>query len=73
MFEYLPEGSSCRLFRKYMPQDKWQVIGMDYTQDDCAVALRQIRETIEHDEIDIVIGSSLGVFLTLLTTGIARI
>lgn len=68
-----PEGSSCQLFRKYMPQDRWQVIGMDYNQEDCAVALRQIRETIEREQIDLVVGSSLGGFLTLLTTGIKRI
>lgn len=68
-----PEGSSCQLFRKYMPQDEWQVIGMDYTQDDCDVALREIRETIEREGIDLVVGSSLGGFLTLLTTGIERI
>lgn len=68
-----PEGNSYRLFRKYMPQDEWQVIGMDYTQDDCAVALQEIRETIEREGINLVVGSSLGGFLTLLTTGIERI
>lgn len=68
-----PEGSSCRLFRKHMPIDEWQVIGMDYDQEDCAKALSQIRETIEREQIDLVVGSSLGGFLTLLTTGIERI
>lgn len=68
-----PEGSSCKLFRKHMPKDEWQVIGMDYIQDDCAVALQQIRETIEREGIDLVVGSSLGGFLALLTTGIERI
>ena len=68
-----PEGSSCRLFRKNMPQDKWHVIGMDYTQEDCAIALQQIRETIDREGIDLVVGSSLGGFLALLTTGIQRI
>lgn len=68
-----PEGSSCRLFRKHMPADEWEVIGMDYNQDDCAVALKQIRETIERECIDLVVGSSLGGFLTLLTTDIQRI
>lgn len=67
------EGSSCRLFRKCMPQYEWQVIVMDYTQDDCAVALREIRETIERECIDLVVGSSLGGFLTLQTKGIERI
>lgn len=69
----LPEGSSCQLFHKHMPQDEWQVIGMDYTQDDCAVALKQIRETIEREGNELVVGSSLGGFLTLLTTGIEHI
>lgn len=68
-----PEGRSCQLFRKYMPQDEWQVIGMDYDQEDCAKALKQIRETIDREQIDLVVGSSLGGFLTLLTTGFERI
>lgn len=68
-----PEGSSCRLFRKYMPADEWEVIGMDYDQNDCSIALKQIRDTIERKHIDLVVGSSLGGFLTLLTTGIQRI
>lgn len=68
-----PEGGSCRLFRKYMPAEEWQVIGMDYYQEDCATALKQIRETIESEHIDLVVGSSLGGFLTLLTTGVPRI
>ncbi|MDO4511796.1 MAG: YqiA/YcfP family alpha/beta fold hydrolase [Bacteroidales bacterium] len=67
------EGSSCQLFRKYMPKDEWQVIGMDYDQNDCAVALQQIRQTIDREGIDLVVGSSLGGFLTLLTTGIKRL
>lgn len=68
-----PCGHSCQLFRRYMPKDEWTVIGMDYNQDDCAMALQQIRETIEKENIDLVAGSSLGGFLTLLTTGIERI
>lgn len=68
-----PEGRSCQLFRKYMPQDEWQVMGMDYDQEDCAKALKQIRETIDREQIDLVVGSSLGGFLTLLTIGIERV
>ncbi|MDO4497552.1 MAG: YqiA/YcfP family alpha/beta fold hydrolase [Bacteroidales bacterium] len=68
-----PDGGSCQKFRKYMPADEWQVIGMDYNQEDCSVALQQIRETIEREKIDLVVGSSLGGFLSLLTTGIERI
>lgn len=67
------KGSSYQLFCKHMPSEEWEVIGMDYTQKDCAVALREIRETIEREHIDVVVGSSLGGFLALLTTGIERI
>ena len=56
-----------------MPQDEWQVIGMDYYQNDCSIALQQIRETIARKGIDLVAGSSLGGFLALLITGIQRI
>ena len=67
------DASSCRLFRKYMPADEWAVYGLDYNQDDCAIALKQIRDAIEREGVDLVVGSSLGGFLTLLTTGIQRI
>lgn len=56
-----------------MPADEWQVIGMDYDQNDCAVALQQIRETIGREGINLVAGSSLGGFLALLITGVRRI
>lgn len=66
-----PQGHSFQLFNRHKP-DGWEVIGMDYLQDDCAVALQQIRTTILEEKIDAVTGSSLGGFLTLLTTGIER-
>ena len=56
-----PDGGSCRLFKKHKPEN-WEVIGMDYCQDDCELALRQIRETIEREGIDVVVGCSLGGF-----------
>lgn len=65
-------GHSCQLFRKHAPAG-WQVIGMEYDQDDCQVALQQIRQTVDDEKIDLVVGSSLGGFLTLLTTGVRRI
>ena len=47
--------------------------GDRYDQGNCAIALKQIRETVEREGIDMVVGSSLGGFLTLLTMGIRRI
>lgn len=66
-----PTGRSRTLFDELKPEG-WMVIGMDHDETDCATALRQIRETIEREQIDVVAGSSLGGFLTLLTTGVRR-
>lgn len=66
-----PDGHSFTLFNDLKPEG-WEVIGMDHDETDCAKALEQIRETIVREHIDVVAGSSLGGFLTLLTTGIRR-
>lgn len=65
------EGGSYRLLKKHRPEGA-EIFGMDYCQDDCAVALEQIRETVRKKDIDVVVGSSLGGFLTILTEGIER-
>lgn len=66
-----PEGGSYRLLKKHLPEGA-EIFGMDYCQDDCATALEQIRKSIKEKSIDILVGSSLGGFLTILTTGIER-
>lgn len=66
-----PNGHSRTLFDELKPEG-WEVLGMDHDETDCAKALCQIRDTIEREQIDVVAGSSLGGFLTLLTTGIRR-
>lgn len=66
-----PNGGSYNLLKKYLPAG-WEIIGMDYCQDDCAVALEQIHDTVRKEKIDVVAGSSLGGFLTLLVSGIRR-
>lgn len=66
-----PTGYSRTLFDALKPEG-WEVLGMDHDETDCAKALRQIRQTIESEHIDLVAGSSLGGFLTLLTTGVQR-
>ena len=65
------EGGSYRLLKKHLPNDA-EIFGMDYCQEDCAAALDQIRRTVEERHIDVVVGSSLGGFLTILTAGIER-
>lgn len=66
-----PQGHSYSLIRKHLPEG-WEIIGMDYCQDNCAVALEQIRSTVESEGIDLVVGSSLGGFLALLAEGVKR-
>lgn len=70
-FNGTPEGHSFSLLNKHLPEGA-QIFGMDYCQDDCALALEQIARTISEKNIDILVGSSLGGFLTILTTGIER-
>lgn len=65
------EGGSYMLLKKHLPENA-EIFGMDYCQDDCAAALAQIRKTISEKNIDVVVGSSLGAFLTILTEGIER-
>lgn len=66
-----PNGNSYKLLQKHLPNN-WEIIGMDYFQDDCTTALCQIKETIIKEKIDVVVGSSLGGYLALLITGVKR-
>lgn len=65
------EGGSYRLLKKHLPENV-EILGIDYCQEDCAVALEQIKKTVEENNIDVLVGSSLGGFLTILTEGIER-
>lgn len=65
------EGGSYRLLKKHLPENA-EIFGIDYCQNDCAVALEQIRNAIKDRCIDVVVGSSLGGFLAILTEGIER-
>lgn len=70
-FNGSPEGHSYSLLKKHLPEG-CDIIGMNYNQNDCDVALKQIQETIQKESIDLVIGCSLGGFLTLLAEGVER-
>lgn len=70
-FNGSPEGSSYRMLKNHLPEG-YDLIGMDYNQDDCEIALNQIRELVQKDKIDVIVGCSLGGFLTLLVSGVER-
>lgn len=60
-----PDSSFCRLLRERLPQDQFTVISERYPQDDCAAALQTLKGVIEREHVDIVVGTSLGGFITL--------
>lgn len=70
-FNGSPEGYSYSLLKKHLPEG-CTLIGMDYDQNDCRIALEQIRETVMQESVDLIIGCSLGGFLTLLIEGVER-
>ena len=67
----MPEGYSCNLIKSVLPEG-YTIEGVDYDQNDCALARQQIFDYIKAHDIDLVIGSSLGGFITLTLTGINR-
>ena len=58
-------SSSVEKMRRALPADGYEVLCYDYPQRDCAAALRFLKEKIRQHHIDVVMGSSLGAFLTL--------
>lgn len=66
------KGRSFQLFSKYLTQSAYKVISLDYDQSDCDHALEQIREVIDREYINNVIGVSLGGFLALQLKHIRR-
>lgn len=56
---------SVEKLRSALPRDRYDVLCYDYPQRDCAVALGFLKQKIRQHKVDLVIGSSLGAFLTL--------
>ena len=68
-------GSSCGgSFKKILEAlpDGYLLHSIDYDQSDCSVARRQIMDYIDTCHISLVIGSSLGGFITLTLGGVPR-
>lgn len=70
-FNGSPKGHSFHLLQQHLPQG-CTLLGMDYDQNDCRIALEQIRRTVRQEAVSLVVGCSLGGFLTLLTEGVER-
>ena len=65
-------GSTVAMLRRLMPEG-YTVEAFTYTQADCAKAREEIFEYIREHGIDMVIGSSLGGFITHTLQGMPRI
>lgn len=59
-FNGTPEGHSFSLLNKHLPEGA-QIFGMNYCQDDCALALEQIARTISEKKVHVLIGNKTDV------------
>lgn len=56
---------SVEKLKRTLPEDKFEVMCWDYPQHDCQAAISFLEDKIKEHNIDIVVGSSLGSFLTM--------
>lgn len=69
-----PQSPMCQLFRKYLPSDRFELVSFVYPQRDCAQAVAFLEQKIEQEGIDMVLGTSLGGFITLcLNTNVQKV
>lgn len=54
-----------QVLREILPQGEYEVVCVDYPQQDCAAAIEFLEEKVRELDIDIVMGSSLGGFIAL--------
>lgn len=58
-------SSSPQKLRKILSTEEFLVLCIDYPQEDCAKALEFLQQYVADEQIDAVMGSSLGAFLAL--------
>lgn len=69
-----PESKFCTLVREALPADDYTVLCPVYPQEDCAKAHEFLLRFIEDNNIDLIIGTSLGGFIALtLETSVSTI
>lgn len=60
-----PESTFCRLIREALPASDYEVLCPEYPQEDIEATRRFLTDFIEKEGIDMVVGTSLGGFITL--------
>ena len=68
-----PNSNTFNLLRNNLDKSKYELQAIDYDAEDPEGAIRTIRKYALDNKIDLVIGSSLGGFITLHLYGMSRI
>lgn len=69
-----PQSTMCRLFKELLPGDRFEVVSFVYPQHDCAQAVAFLDRVVVREGVDMVVGTSLGGFITLaLESRVAKV
>ena len=60
-----PASPMCGLLRDLLPADRFEVVSYTYPQEDCAKAVAFLNAKLASEPFDLVVGTSLGAFVTL--------
>lgn len=60
-----PQSKFRQLISEQLPQVQFEMLCVEYPQQDCAAALTTLMNVIEREHIDLVMGTSLGGFIAL--------
>ena len=58
-------SSTVEKLRNSLPVEHYEVMCVDYPQHDCAAAIRFLEDVVKQQQVDVVMGSSLGAFIAL--------
>lgn len=72
-FNSTPYSNTYNTFKKLLNPDFYELHTIDYDPKDPKAAVVEIKKYVKENEIDTIIGSSLGGFLTLNIFGVSRI
>ncbi len=69
-----PDSTFCTLIREALPSNEFEVVSYEYPQQDCAAACDYLQQVLARESFDLVMGTSLGGFITLsLNTTLPKI
>jgi len=60
-----PQSKFRQLISEQLPHEQFEMLSVEYPQQDCTAARAKLMEVIEREQIDLVMGTSLGGFIAL--------